>query len=144
MGVAGVIPGRRSHDRTSPAASASTFPVTTGHGRTTGSKRSSHRLPLGRCTYTSMPTTKFDLQMLHRSFTTFTCWMAFGVSTSESTLTAPTRWRSTSRLDLLVPSYDDEPDTSMVTKIQTRSNLVRHVHVRLSGNLSTSDVFVRQ
>ena len=144
MGVAGIVPRQRRHGRNSSAASASTFPVTTGHGRTTGSKRSSHRLPLGRCTYTSMPTTKFDLQMLHRSFTTFTCRMAFEVSTSESTLTAPIRRHSASRLDLLVPSYDDEPDTSMVTKIQTRSNLVRHVHVRLSRNLSTSDVFIRQ
>ena len=91
-----------------------------------------------------MPAAKSDLQMLRRSFTTFTYRMAFGVSTSESTLTAPIRRHSASRLDLLVPSYDDEPDTSMVTKIQTRSNLVRHVHVRLSRNLSTSDVFIRQ
>ena len=74
----------------------------------------------------------------------FTCQMAFGVSTSESTLTAPARWRSTSRSDLLVPSYDDDPDTSMVTKIHMRSNLVWHMHVRLSGNLSMFDIFIRQ
>jgi len=32
---------------------------------------------------------------------------------------------------------DDEPDTSMVTEIWMRCNLVQHVHVRLSGSLST-------